>query len=165
MNGINKKRCITCKQMRPIACFHRSCRTKDGFSNFCKNCYPVEKYAKFNGYNKKDYHPKRVYLTSSKLKPARIKVWNDYYTKGCMLCDEKELCCLDFHHIDSSTKLYLVSNIWGAVDPNILIQEIEKCIVVCKNCHAKIHSGKIRQIPSPIILSEDIKGLFCDITL
>lgn len=60
---------------------------------------------------------------------------------GCVICGETDPCCLEFHHLDPTEKELQVSeqhNNLGRV-----LKEINKCIVVCSNCHRKIHAGKI----------------------
>lgn len=62
--------------------------------------------------------------------------------KGCCKCGEMELCVLDFHHVDPKTKEYRVASIIrGRESLKRLRAELEKCIVVCANCHRKIHAG------------------------
>ena len=61
------------------------------------------------------------------------------FKKRCEKCGEDDIVCLDFHHVDDN-KVDAVSQM--ALDNRkieIILDEIEKCIVVCRNCHAKIH--------------------------
>ena len=54
---------------------------------------------------------------------------------------------LSFHHLDPSKKNFTFAKIranirsWGK-----LVDELKKCVLVCKNCHGEIHSG-ITQVP------------------
>lgn len=61
---------------------------------------------------------------------------------GCSFCSEQESCCLDFHHLDPSKKEInpsrMARNTWPMAR---MLKELEKCIVVCSNCHRKIHAG------------------------
>ncbi len=57
---------------------------------------------------------------------------------GCRLCDEKEPCCLDFHHLHS--KDFDISQMRGMNDIKVKA-EIAKCVVLCSNCHRKVHAG------------------------
>lgn len=60
--------------------------------------------------------------------------------KVCVVCDEKmPVYCLDFHHVNDykddtvgRMKLYNVPK---------LVAELCRCVVVCSNCHRKIHHG------------------------
>ncbi len=64
----------------------------------------------------------------------------------CELCGfDKHFKCLDFHHKNPKEKSFDVSKGSGfPVDK--LRQETDKCLLVCKNCHALIHAGVI-EIP------------------
>ena len=62
--------------------------------------------------------------------------------RGCEVCGEKEICCLELHHIDPKTKRINIGrfNSYSLAD---LRQEVRKCIVLCANCHRKLHGGKL----------------------
>lgn len=72
----------------------------------------------------------------------RLRSWFEEYKKTlkCSRCPEDHPACLDFHHLDSNEKLDCVSNIegrgWGLKK---LMEEINKCVVLCANCHRKLH--------------------------
>lgn len=59
---------------------------------------------------------------------------------ACMLCGEDHPAALDFHHRDPSQKSF---SIGLAVGNNLylssLSEEIDKCDVLCSNCHRKLH--------------------------
>jgi hypothetical protein len=61
---------------------------------------------------------------------------------SCVVCGEDEPCCLEFHHTDPKQKEFKIS---GALrrSKNVeeVLREIEKCIVLCSNCHKKLHAG------------------------
>lgn len=59
---------------------------------------------------------------------------------GCSRCDEKDIACLDFHHVGGKDKQ--VSGLVNCSEHR-LRAEIEKCIVLCANCHRKVHAGVI----------------------
>jgi hypothetical protein len=58
----------------------------------------------------------------------------------CILCGyNKNIKSLVFHHIDSSVKEFSISGVNYNLEK--LKKEIDKCILVCRNCHAEIHEG------------------------
>jgi hypothetical protein len=62
------------------------------------------------------------------------------------MCGEKHPAALDFHHTDPSTKKASVGSL--NMDSIAAINaEIAKCIVLCSNCHRKLHwtTSKQRQ--------------------
>lgn len=69
-----------------------------------------------------------------------------FYSTGCRSCPETDCDCLDAHHIDPATKDFAISSI-RVLNPKqeILIKELEKCICLCRNCHAKLHARKRRR--------------------
>jgi len=55
-------------------------------------------------------------------------------------CGESRFYCLDFHHKDPSTKDRCIKTMSQApVSFKKLKEEIGKCIIVCSNCHKKLH--------------------------
>jgi len=58
---------------------------------------------------------------------------------GCKNCGESDYRCLDFHHTDPSTKDAEVSELWRHASIITIRKEIEKCEVLCANCHRKLH--------------------------
>lgn len=61
--------------------------------------------------------------------------------KCCMCGYDRCISSLDFHHLDPSTKEFGLGSIRG--NPKSwekIINELKKCVCVCKNCHSEIHS-------------------------
>lgn len=59
---------------------------------------------------------------------------------GCSLCGENHIACLDFHHINPSDKVRGISQmITSSYSWDTILKEIEKCVVLCSNCHRKLH--------------------------
>lgn len=61
-------------------------------------------------------------------------------TLKCEVCGENHPACLEFHHKDPSEKdgeiFKAVHDGWGK---ERIIKEIDKCKVLCSNCHRKEH--------------------------
>jgi hypothetical protein len=62
---------------------------------------------------------------------------NDIKSVGCYLCNEKDIACLDFHHLRD--KEYTIANLVKNENFNKIKEEVAKCIVLCSNCHRKLH--------------------------
>lgn len=61
----------------------------------------------------------------------------------CIVCGfNKSKSALDFHHLDPSKKdpdIVLTKNMgWDK-----LITEVNKCVILCSNCHRMVHAGEI----------------------
>ena len=59
---------------------------------------------------------------------------------GCIRCGSHKQ--LEFHHIDPTTKRESVAHMIGHNRTRATImREVEKCEVVCRECHSEIHNG------------------------
>jgi hypothetical protein len=73
----------------------------------------------------------------------KIKLWFKNFKEGlvCRVCGEDSPCTLCFHH-EFGKKEYNIANM-----PNkncakeTILDEIDKCVVLCANCHRKYHSN------------------------
>ncbi len=66
-----------------------------------------------------------------------------YAYKGnkCVLCGyDKCRSSLHFHHLNPSEKSFEISGSWGRGWEKMK-KELDKCILVCANCHGEIHEG------------------------
>lgn len=50
---------------------------------------------------------------------------------------------LEFHHVDPSEKDFELSSKWHNKSWDLIKAELDKCILVCANCHREIHDGLI----------------------
>jgi len=68
----------------------------------------------------------------------------DHYGGRCTMCGYNVFkCALDFHHIDPESKDINFSSAWGW-SWSRLKKELDKCVLVCKNCHAAVHTGDLK---------------------
>jgi len=67
----------------------------------------------------------------------RRRAWLQAYKHvvGCKFCPENDPRCLDFHHRDPKVKKYKIASLPCSFEK--LREEIEKCDVVCANCHRR----------------------------
>jgi DNA-binding CsgD family transcriptional regulator len=64
----------------------------------------------------------------------------EYKGGKCQLCDyNKSLSALHFHHLDPNEKDFSISG--KSLSFEKLKTEVDKCILVCSNCHSEIHEG------------------------
>lgn len=63
----------------------------------------------------------------------------------CQLCGYNKCNrALEFHHLDPAQKDFGISKNLSK-DFDLLKQEVDKCILVCSNCHAEIHNELYEQ--------------------
>lgn len=111
------KKCVVCGIEKPLDEFYQ--RKNKSFRNDCKRCLL-------------DYHVKRW-------KSRKIKAISLFGSKCCKCNYNKNLAALDFHHLNPKEKEYdwrrLVKKPWNKV-----VEELKKCVLLCKNCHAETHN-------------------------
>lgn len=61
--------------------------------------------------------------------------------RGCLYCSETDPICLDFHHRNAGEKKFSIGTNASRTQQS-LQDEIDKCDVVCANCHRKLEWQK-----------------------
>lgn len=131
------KKCCTCDEDKPLTEFYKRKQSRDGYQSSCKGCMAVAYVS---------CRDKRIDHYVDVQKQRYDKIRNQYRDwkrdQGCACCSETEPVCLQLHHLDPSEKDFapadLLTYSWKK-----LMKEAAKCIVVCANCHAKIHANII----------------------
>lgn len=60
--------------------------------------------------------------------------------KECVRCGEDHIACLDFHHKDENKKEFGIADaVTDKVSKKRILKEIQKCEILCANCHRKEH--------------------------
>lgn len=130
-----EKICKTCDVSKPLSSFSKNKTKKDGFNSECKDCRKVyirEHYKKNKGYYKK----------KSKERASDIRKWLRSIKSDlcCQTCGENHPACLEYHHKDPKQKDFEISKAGSSgISKTRILEEIEKCIVLCSNCHKKLH--------------------------
>lgn len=102
---------------------------------------PFKDPEKKNEYRRKWYQENK---SSEKAHVARrkksIREWLEKYKTNlkCTLCQENHPATIDFHHKSGKEFLisYMVANGYSI---KRVKKELEKCEVLCSNCHRKLH--------------------------
>jgi len=85
---------------------------------------------------------------TDKQRRERVKKYVNYYklSKGCAICGYRKCVeALVFHHIDNGNKKFDVASVAkNGANIERIKNEIDKCMVLCSNCHAELHT-KIRK--------------------
>lgn len=68
--------------------------------------------------------------------------WLYSLKQKCIICGESEPVCIDFHHINPEEKEFTIGK-HRSKGRAWLLEEIQKCVCLCANCHRKIHAGLI----------------------
>lgn len=134
-------KCVVCKTEKEPEEFNWKNKQLDQRKNYCRDCDKVIKKRHY-------YNNKEKIIAETRQRQAknaeRFQQWKA--TLQCVVCDENEPACLDFHHLDPSVKEFQISAQMPWMNWNNLMKEVDKCVCVCKNCHAKIHKYGIEQV-------------------
>lgn len=100
----------------------------------------------------------------SRERRARHRAWlseRKVERGGCQDCEEDDPRCLDFHHELRAEKTMAVNDMvrFGYAKTRIR-DELDRCVVVCANCHAKTHDStpQTATAPDPTAQSEPSQG-------
>ena len=113
---------------------------------YCHKEYAATEFEIANIVNGRVYRRRKCRLCRTKARnerKARIRTQLIDYKKShpCTVCGNSDYRVLGFHHLDPASKKYLVSEMPSAgVSWNTILAEIEKCHVVCANCHLILHA-------------------------
>lgn len=131
------KQCSKCGKVKSLNEFRKQSRNKDWYNNICKDCCKI---ADKLYYKNKDR--KRVNDNAKSLRSSRRMLINDIKKHNtCSCCGNDDARALDLHHIIPSEKTIAISDAlskWYWLEA--ILDEVKKCCVLCKNCHAIYHS-------------------------
>ena len=115
------KTCSICKKEKDDSQFYKKRKTE--LSSYCKPCAAG---------------------VSLKARLEKKTAMFEYVGASCKLCGyDRCTDALDFHHLDPDKKDFSISKMGNMSLPKIL-KEIDKCIMVCANCHREIHAGLLQ---------------------
>lgn len=118
-----------------------------------KLCVGCNLELSFDNFYSNGYTPKGTQKFKPKCKSCTLIDRNDNFTINitdilaemgklykCEVCGyDKNSAALNFHHPDPSVKEVAVSELAKSSSKETLRKEIEKCIVLCANCHMEEH--------------------------
>lgn len=134
------KKCYTCQMLKDISEFNRNRARRDGLNSICKICSRAR--SKKYYHDNTNLHKKNVLKRNRKVRKIIQKWLQEIKKTGCILCNEKEICCIDFHHLYD--KKYEVRELLSSYRLTQAVAEINKCVLLCANCHRKVHKYEIQ---------------------
>ena len=118
------KICSHCGKEKNVSEFTKNKRKKDGLCYWCKQC-------------RKEYDRRNN---------KEIKEWIDTIKLGigCQVCGYNKCAeALEFHHRNPKEKNFTISSL-PTTRKEILLQEMEKCILLCATHHREVEAGIIQ---------------------
>src|SRR5699024_8503412 len=122
--------CRTCKEEKSLSEYGVRRASKDGLMTQCKECNRKAQKVQYSS-NKKYYLDRNRELRASN----REKYRKTKEGKPCARCGGLfPQVCMDYDHIDPKSKRLCVAQMMG-YSWNAIQKEIDKCELVCANCH------------------------------
>jgi len=121
------KTCSTCKQCKSINEFDVT-KSKPNGQSYCSECR--RKWLREHYKKNKDY-----YKAKARSSAKRRREWmNSLKSKPCVDCGKAyPPYVMDFDHL--SNKSFSIGNKYKTLSKDIILKEIQKCDLVCANCH------------------------------
>lgn len=112
----------------------------------CKNDCPIENFYNRRGKNNSSVYCKKCTSDQSleRMRDLKTEMVN-YKGNCCSICGyNKYIGALEFHHLNPQEKDFAPSQLKSYKFDDVVKKELDKCILVCSNCHREIHD-KIRK--------------------
>ena len=136
------KFCSSCGIDKSIEEFGWKLKRKGIRQHQCRPCYNEWMREYYHAGEKFNHIPRVVERTKQRRK-SDLTTLNEWKRQtGCKVCGENCPECLEFHHTDDN-KEGNVSALVSNYSLERALKEAAKCVLVCSNCHRKIHSGRI----------------------
>lgn len=145
--------CSKCKQEKDPSCFHNNKARHSGKSAYCIDCDRERKRAYKNTEKGKASQrrrseryrrsrPESIARSTRKDRDKKQALINEFKSRGCASCGYNRCPeALDLHHRDDAIKEGNLSNMVYNCGIDRIKSELEKCEVLCANCHREHHAG------------------------
>ena len=131
------KKCNECNKTKHLEEFSWRCKSKRQRNTRCRDCV--------NNYNKQHYKNNiEKYKAKTKQSYNRLStlLYSFKFSNSCNVCGEDTPVCLEFNHINREDKKYQISSMCKmGVSQEQFIKEVQKCEILCCNCH-RIRTAK-----------------------
>lgn len=138
------KKCSKCKKSRNLEHFWKNKAQRDGLDQYCKECRK-----KYSLKHRRVYYERNKESQKIKNNARHMGYYQeskeyavDFLGGKCEKCGNKKFEQLCFHHRDPGQKSFNISGVLRKPlksIKNMLREELLKCELVCRNCHATIH--------------------------
>lgn len=132
--SVPAKICSTCKELKDIDDFAVNTTKKGGRSYICKLCH--KKYNAQHYINNKDQYKNNRTKRRDKHKEFFHNIKKNL---KCDNCGETRWYVLDFHHNEGDKEFNISTWFSSGLSIERFKKELEKCSVLCSNCHRELH--------------------------
>lgn len=143
-NLCSRKYCLVCSPFlghntRKIDDISKEEKSKAKVDIICSSCNRSFKYKRSLGHTLSKCNS----CFTLEKRVAKKNAAVDRFGGKCMVCGFSQYkSALCFHHIKPELKSFEISSSWGVSDEKMSL-ELDKCIMLCANCHQAHHSGDL----------------------
>lgn len=138
----NMRRCNQCGETKPLDEFGNNKFNPEGKSYMCKPCRRVYDRRRYKD-DPTEGRGRNARHKARKTTMVRELVWDILTVTPCVDCDLLDPVVMEFDHRPDETKLYNIGAMIGNTYSIETVQaEIDKCDVVCANCHRRRTNGR-----------------------
>lgn len=125
------KQCSTCRQFKALEDFNLLRRARDGRQYNCRRCN-----SQWHADHKRHHNAMIKRRNVAVARRNATRMWDYLREHPCVDCGETDPLVLEFDHLRD--KLAAISVLIRSVERwDAVLAEIEKCEVVCANCHRR----------------------------
>ena len=130
------RRCGRCLSLKPAAEFAWRRRARHQRHNMCRPCHSA--YHREHYLANKQRYVDQARASKQRLRLERTRFLFEYFAAHpCTDCGEPDPMVLEFDHLDAGTKAFTIGQSIPYRNWPSILEEIEKCEVVCANCHRR----------------------------
>lgn len=132
------KICCICKKEKETVLFDKNRTRKDGLANYCKECNKIRQ-RKYYAQNKERYSDIKKISRKKSQDKKRKQYLELMKEQSCKHCNLKDYRVMEWHHLVPEEKKFNIGAAIGSKSWEKILEEIKKCIPLCRNCHAIYH--------------------------
>lgn len=151
--------CTKCNLEKDDDCFAWKIKAKRIKSTFCRECRNL--YTKSHYEKNKSQYLKRIGKSNKIRKQEIFEKFLSYISdKFCKICGENDIRVLEFDHRVSDEKRDSVYTLVSkGCSWKTIMKEIDKCDILCANCHRKKTNIQFNTYRQKFIDSKELQGV------
>ncbi len=136
---VETKRCGCCKEFKILSEFRCKDKKKKTLQSYCIKCKREIDVKSYNN-NENGRRDKIRARALVQIEHCKVYIENKKFNQPCVKCGIKKEYLLDFHHKNKLTKKCTISDLMKTgCSIKMLQNEIDKCVLLCSNCHREYH--------------------------
>jgi hypothetical protein len=133
------RRCGRCGELKPVEEFAWRRKAKGQRHNYCRPCHSA--YHREHYLANKPRYVAQAHARKEKLYLERTRYLLEFFASHpCRDCGEEDPVVLEFDHLGD--KEFNIGSALPYRNWQSILDEIEKCDVVCRNCHRRRESRR-----------------------